>query len=107
MVVFDLLMLDSTQLRTIAQVIRWAANVQYSLLTAYEKEWGMGGKADIWPVFGQLLHQELPQRMAADQFSVDVQTQLIEYLLDPQSDYHLEMSSDEMAFSFLASMEKK
>ena len=98
---------DSNQLRTIAQVIQWAANEQYSLLTAYEKEWGMGGKADIWPVFRLLLYEELPQRIDADRLSVDLQTQLIDYLLDLRSDYHLEMSSDEMALSFLASREKK
>ncbi|MCH1518597.1 MAG: hypothetical protein L7T62_08305 [Flavobacteriaceae bacterium] len=90
------------QLSTIGQVIQWAANKQMDMLQAYERQHGFSSRVDIWAVFSQEVKEEIHIVIEVDSLSEALISRLISYLTHPQSDYHLEMSTDEMAHAFLA-----
>jgi len=93
-------------LETIGQVIQWASNAQMDLLQAYTKQWGFAAKADIWENYTALLIAELPLLTNTESLPLNSQKALIAFLSDPAQDYHLEMSTDEMAVMFLHFLEK-
>lgn len=93
-------------LETIGQVIQWASNAQMDLLHAYTQQWGFAAKADIWENYTALLKAELPLLINTKSLSAKSQKALIAFLSDPSQDYHLEMSTDEMAMMFLRFLEK-
>lgn len=93
-------------LETIGQVIQWASNAQMDLLHAYTQQWGFAAKADIWENYTALLKAELPLLINTKSLPANSQKALIAFLSDPSQDYHLEMSTDEMAMMFLRFLEK-
>lgn len=93
-------------LETIGQVIQWASNAQMDLLHAYTQQWGFAVKADIWENYTALLKVELPLLINTKSLPANSQKELIVFLSDPSQDYHLEMSTDEMAMMFLRFLEK-
>lgn len=93
-------------LETIGQVIQWASNAQMDLLHTYTQQWGFAAKADIWENYTALLKAELPLLINTKSLPAKSQKALIAFLSDPSQDYHLEMSTDEMAMMFLRFLEK-
>ena len=96
-----------THLETIGKIIQWAANQQVDLLLSYESKWGFSSKSLIWDVYVKLINEELPKRINPDKISPELLYQLIQFLSNPLSDYHLEMSFDELAQQFLNAIEKE
>lgn len=72
------------------------------MLQAYERQHGFSSRVDIWAVFCQEIKEEMLTVIEVDSLSEALISRLISYLTHPQSDYHLEMSTDEMAHAFLA-----
>lgn len=93
--------------QTIGQVIQWAANAQHELLNAYTEKWGFATKTDIWENYRAFVRAELPLVINPAFISQSRASQLMLFLEDPTQDYHLEMSTDEMAVQFLAFLEKE
>ena len=94
-------------LETIGQVIQWALNAQIDLLQAYTSQWGFAAKADIWENYIALLKAELPLLTNPESLSANSLKELINFLSDPSQNYHLEMSTEEMAMMFLRFLEKE
>lgn len=92
--------------KTIGQVIQWALNAQTDLLQAYTATWGFAAKIDIWENYTALLKVELPSMIDLDFISGTTLKVLVTFLCDPTQNYHLEMSTDEMATLFLNYVEK-
>ena len=88
-------------LHSIGKIIQWATNQQLDLMVAYEQQWGVASKNEVWENYTRFLKAQLPLRV--DEKRIDQRTiqQLIAFLSDIQQPYHLEMSSDEMAHLFL------
>lgn len=97
----------SNQYSTVAQVIQWAANVAYEMLAAYENQHGFAQREDIWPAFTNYITNRLPDQCDSEAIPPIRQMQLMEFILDQKSTYHLEMSSDEMALCFLNAQKKE
>lgn len=93
-------------LHSIGKIIQWATNQQLDLMAAYEQQWGVASKNEVWENYTRFLKTQLPLRV--DEKRIDQRTiqQLIAFLSDIQQPYHLEMSSDEMAHLFLDFLEK-
>ena len=98
--------MEEPPLHSIGKIIQWATNQQLDLMVAYEKQWGVASKNEIWENYTRFLEVQLPFRV--DENIIDERTVqlLIAFLSDIRQPYHLEMSSDEMAHLFLDFLEK-
>ncbi len=71
------------------------------MLQAYEKQHGFSSRIEIWAVFCREVKEEILLLTDLDLLSKELVNALVFYLTHSQSDYHLEMSTDEMAHAFL------
>lgn len=99
--------MSATYLETIGKIIQWAVNQQVDLLLSYERKWGFSSKPLIWDVYVKLINEELPKRINPNKISPELLSQLIVFLSNPEEEYHLEMSFDELAHQFLNAIEKE
>jgi len=98
--------MNEAPLRSIGKVIQWATNQQLDLMTAYEQQWRVASKNEVWENYTRFLKVQLPLRVDEKRINQRTIQQLIAFLSDIQQPYHLEMSSDEMAHLFLDFLEK-
>ena len=90
----------------IGKIIQWASNQQMDLMKAYEQQWGVVSKVEVWESYTKLLRELLPQKINDKQINQKRIEQLMAFLTDINQPYHLEMSTDEMARLFLDYLEK-
>ena len=90
----------------IGKIIQWASNQQMDLMNAYEQQWGVVSKVEVWESYTKLLQELLPQKINEKQINQKRVEQLFVFLTDINQPYHLEMSTDEMAQLFLDFLEK-
>ena len=67
---------------------------------------GVVSKVEVWESYTKLLRELLPQKINDKQINQKRIEQLMAFLTDINQPYHLEMSTDEMALSFLDFLEK-
>lgn len=75
-------------------------------MKAYEQQWGVVSKVEVWESYTKLLRELLPQKINDKQVNQKRIEQLMAFLTDINQPYHLEMSTDEMAHLFLDFLEK-
>ena len=75
------------------------------LMKAYEQQWGVVSKVEV-ESYTKLLRELLPQKINDKQINQKRIEQLMAFLTDINQPYHLEMSTDESAPTFLDFLEK-
>ena len=53
----------------IGKIIQWASNQQMDLMKAYEQQWGVVSKVEVWESYTKLLRELLPQKINEKQIN--------------------------------------